>query len=291
MTRTIRSRRAPASQQPPLYARMLRLRHLAPSGFLCFALLEGTVAVAVLLALAELVSWWGVLVLPVTVAAMVKLNDVIAGAVNRPAAAAAAEPARTGRTGRNRTGAQARIPRLRPAGEAVARTGPTLRSAVAPPPPEGLLVWTPPYTDTPEFGEAGPEYASGREYEAGREYEGGRDYEAGPEYDDVGHASDGSRREFDDSAPAFEDAGFRYENAGPETGYSYGAAGLGRYSPVDLRARVDVARAAIQAATAIDALPLDEAPTPLNEAPTARLWADELDAEQRARQAATRRYE
>ncbi|MCU7730534.1 hypothetical protein ODJ79_43045, partial [Actinoplanes sp. KI2] len=54
--------------RPPLYARMLRLRHVAPSGFLCFLFLEGTVVLGALLALAELVSWWGVLVLPATVA-------------------------------------------------------------------------------------------------------------------------------------------------------------------------------------------------------------------------------
>lgn len=65
----------------PMYARVLRLRQLHPSGVLCFLLFEGMIALAVLLALAELVSWWGVLVLPVAVAAMVKLNDVIAGAL------------------------------------------------------------------------------------------------------------------------------------------------------------------------------------------------------------------
>ena len=88
-----RSRRGEG--HPPLYARLLRLRHVAPSGMLCFIFLEGTVALGALLALAELVSWWGVLVLPVTVALMVKLNDVIAGALSRPAipAAAAAAPA------------------------------------------------------------------------------------------------------------------------------------------------------------------------------------------------------
>jgi hypothetical protein len=89
MTREIRSRRAgiPREQakQGPLYARILGLQYLTPSGFLCFVFLEGTVALGVLLALAELVSWWGVLVLPVTVAAMVKLNDVIAGTVIHPA--------------------------------------------------------------------------------------------------------------------------------------------------------------------------------------------------------------
>jgi hypothetical protein len=89
MTREIRSRRAgiPRDQakQRPLYARVLGLQYLTPSGFLCFVFLEGTVALGVLLALAELVSWWGVLVLPVTVALMVKLNDVIAGTVIHPA--------------------------------------------------------------------------------------------------------------------------------------------------------------------------------------------------------------
>ena len=85
-----RSRRATLprdeARHQPLYARMLGLKHLAPSGFLCFVFLEGAVALGGLLALAELVSWWGVLVLPVTVAIMVKLNDVIAGAVSRPLA-------------------------------------------------------------------------------------------------------------------------------------------------------------------------------------------------------------
>jgi hypothetical protein len=81
----------------PLYARMLRLRHLAPSGFLCFVFLEGAVALGALLALAELVSWWGVLVLPVTVAAMVKLNDIVAGTLIRPAGRVAGGPA-TGRS-------------------------------------------------------------------------------------------------------------------------------------------------------------------------------------------------
>jgi hypothetical protein len=80
----------PHSPEPvghrPLYARMLRLRFLTPSGFLCFVFLEGAVALGILLALAELVSWWGVLVLPATVAIMVKLNDVIAGSLAPPSA-------------------------------------------------------------------------------------------------------------------------------------------------------------------------------------------------------------
>jgi len=97
-----RSRRAGLSRdearQQPLYARMLGLQYLAPGGFLCFVFLEGAVALGILLALAELVSWWGVLVLPAMVAAMVKLNDVVAGSLIRPAAAARPVPAVTVRT-------------------------------------------------------------------------------------------------------------------------------------------------------------------------------------------------
>ncbi|GLY01489.1 hypothetical protein [Actinoplanes sp. NBRC 101535] len=82
MTRTVRSSRAESAYQP-LYARTLRLRHLAPSGLLCFVFLEGTIVLGILLALAELVSWWGVLVLPITVALMVKFNDMVAGSLTR----------------------------------------------------------------------------------------------------------------------------------------------------------------------------------------------------------------
>lgn len=70
----------------PLYARALGLRFVNPGGVLCFLFFEGAVALAVLLALAELVSWWAVLVLPAVVAAMVKLNDVVAELVIRTAA-------------------------------------------------------------------------------------------------------------------------------------------------------------------------------------------------------------
>jgi hypothetical protein len=46
---------------------------------LCFFFLEGAIALASLLALAELVTWWAVVVLPASIAVMVKINDVIAG--------------------------------------------------------------------------------------------------------------------------------------------------------------------------------------------------------------------
>ncbi|MGK5444000.1 hypothetical protein ACSNN7_19590 [Micromonospora sp. URMC 105] len=70
----------------PLYARALGLRVVNPGGVLCFLFFEGTVALAALLALAELVSWWAVVVLPAAVALMVKLNDMVAERVVRSAA-------------------------------------------------------------------------------------------------------------------------------------------------------------------------------------------------------------
>ena len=63
----------------PLYARLLRLRRLRIGSLASFLLVECTVAAAILLALAELVSWWAVLVLPAAVAAMVKINDLVTG--------------------------------------------------------------------------------------------------------------------------------------------------------------------------------------------------------------------
>lgn len=93
MTRTVRSRRAEVYHQP-LYARLLGLRHLAPSSLLCFVFLEGAVVLGILLALAELVSWWGVLVLPFTVALMVKFNDLIAGTLTQPPVATETTTAR-----------------------------------------------------------------------------------------------------------------------------------------------------------------------------------------------------
>ncbi|XTZ18611.1 hypothetical protein ACQSSU_15195 [Micromonospora echinospora] len=70
----------------PLYARVLGLRFVNPGGVLCFLFFEGAVALAALLALAELVSWWAVLLLPAAVAVMVKLNDIVAASVVRTAA-------------------------------------------------------------------------------------------------------------------------------------------------------------------------------------------------------------
>jgi hypothetical protein len=83
--------------RPPLYARVLRLRRIRPSGLLCFLFFEGMIALGVLLALAELVSWWAVPVLPVVVAGMVKLNDLItAGAPGSAALPESAGPESAG---------------------------------------------------------------------------------------------------------------------------------------------------------------------------------------------------
>jgi hypothetical protein len=45
----------------------------------CFLLFEGTIVIGLLVALAELVDWPVVILLPAGVAVMVKLNDLLAG--------------------------------------------------------------------------------------------------------------------------------------------------------------------------------------------------------------------
>ncbi len=67
----------------PLYARMLRLTYIQPGGVLCFLFFEGTIALALLLSLADLVNWWSVVLVPLCVAALVKINDIVAGALAR----------------------------------------------------------------------------------------------------------------------------------------------------------------------------------------------------------------
>jgi hypothetical protein len=77
-----RTPRRPQSRRP-LYGRVLGLRHVRPTALVSFLLFECAIAVAALLALAELVSWWAVVVLPASVAAMVKLNDLVTGEMRR----------------------------------------------------------------------------------------------------------------------------------------------------------------------------------------------------------------
>jgi hypothetical protein len=71
------------SDGPPLYVRVLRLKRIRPGGVLCFLFFEGAVAFSVLLSLAELVSWWSVLVFPAVVAGLVKINDIVADSFAR----------------------------------------------------------------------------------------------------------------------------------------------------------------------------------------------------------------
>lgn len=72
----------------PLYFRILRVRHLNLRPSTTFVLFEGSIALGILLTLADLVEWWGMLAVPAAVAIMVKLQDVIAGVLIRPLALA-----------------------------------------------------------------------------------------------------------------------------------------------------------------------------------------------------------
>lgn len=63
----------------PLYPRLLQLRHLHLNAWQRAVLGEGALAVAALLVLADVASAWTLLVLPLAVAVLVKLHDVLAG--------------------------------------------------------------------------------------------------------------------------------------------------------------------------------------------------------------------
>ena len=68
-----------SGERRPLYARLLRLRHVRPSAGQRALLGEGAVALAALLVLADLATAWTLVVLPVAVAVVVKAHDVLAG--------------------------------------------------------------------------------------------------------------------------------------------------------------------------------------------------------------------
>ncbi len=80
----------PLSQ--PLYPRLLRLKHLHPSAWQRAVLVEGSIAVGAVAALADKVSAWTPVVLPVAIAMVVKFHDVLTG-VLRPGGAVAPAPA------------------------------------------------------------------------------------------------------------------------------------------------------------------------------------------------------
>lgn len=62
----------------PLYWRILRLRRLRPRPAVTFLLFEGSIVLGILLWFAGIVDGWGIPVVPIAVAVMVKLNDAIA---------------------------------------------------------------------------------------------------------------------------------------------------------------------------------------------------------------------
>ena len=68
-----------AETKPPLYWRALRLRHLRPNGWQRAVLVEGVLAVAVVLVLADVATAWTLLILPLASALLVKGHDVLAG--------------------------------------------------------------------------------------------------------------------------------------------------------------------------------------------------------------------
>lgn len=133
MSTPIRSRRAGLKPEEvtdrPFYARVLGLQYLRPSGMLCFFFFEGAIALATLLALAELVTWWAVVVLPASIAVMVKINDVIAGFGARAAARARGRAA-VRSAAREAARRRAPAPAARPVSSAPA--GPTARIPAVP---------------------------------------------------------------------------------------------------------------------------------------------------------------
>ena len=62
----------------PLYHRLLRLRHYRPGTLMTFVVFEGSIIVTAVLAFADLLDWWSVLLIPAMVAVLVKFNDLVA---------------------------------------------------------------------------------------------------------------------------------------------------------------------------------------------------------------------
>lgn len=63
----------------PIYPKILRLKHLHPSAWQRAALVEGSITVGAVAALADQVTAWTPVILPVAVAAVVKFHDVLTG--------------------------------------------------------------------------------------------------------------------------------------------------------------------------------------------------------------------
>ena len=65
--------------KPPLYWRILRLHHLRPNGWQRAVLVEGVLALSVVLVLADVATAWTLLVLPIAASLLVKGHDLLAG--------------------------------------------------------------------------------------------------------------------------------------------------------------------------------------------------------------------
>jgi hypothetical protein len=77
--------RSAHERKAPMYWRLLRLRHVHPNGWQRAVLLEGMVAVALVLVLAGVASLWTLLALPVVAASLVKVHDLLVGGIRRAA--------------------------------------------------------------------------------------------------------------------------------------------------------------------------------------------------------------
>lgn len=69
-----------------MYARTLRLRYVRPRSWHRALFVEGAIAVAIVIVLADLASAWLILALPLAIAVLVKFHDVISGALASTAA-------------------------------------------------------------------------------------------------------------------------------------------------------------------------------------------------------------
>jgi hypothetical protein len=70
---------SPKQRKRPLYWRVLGLKHVQPSSWQRAIFVEGALAVAVVLVLADLATAWLILALPIVVALVVKGQDVLVG--------------------------------------------------------------------------------------------------------------------------------------------------------------------------------------------------------------------
>jgi len=77
------------------YVSLLRLKRIRPTGAQRLLLIEGSVTLGVIAALADIVSAWIILILPVAVAAAVKFEDMVATALAKGREPAHRRPARS----------------------------------------------------------------------------------------------------------------------------------------------------------------------------------------------------